>query len=387
MARTYKNLFPKIANETNLVKAFYDATKEKRFRSTVLIFEKNLAKNILELRKDILNKTYKHGKYHFFHLFDPKEREISAAPFRDRIVHHAVCQVLEPIFDKKFIYDSFACRKNKGGHQAIKQLRKFLLKMYQKERPTPLIYALKCDVSKCFSSINHKILIKILEKKIKDKDTIWILREIVSSCESGDEYNHLFSVNSHFRTSRPRGIPIGNLTSQLFVNIYLNELDQYLKHQLEVKYYIRYVDDFIILSRDKKYLHQLTEKIRVFLYDRLYLTLHPKKIRVFPTYLGIDFLGYVIFKDHILLRSKNVKSFRKRLRKFQKLYLAGKLDKQKIGESITSWLAHAEKVDTYRLRKKIFGKPLIPKNQKEIEKFIKSWGKPNHKPSGQLRLF
>jgi len=148
------------------------------------------------------------------------------------------------------------------------------------------------------------MLIAFLKKKIKDEDLIWLLKEIINSCESGDEYNHLFPVNSHFRTKRPRGIPIGNLTSQLFVNIYLNELDQYVKHQLKVKYYVRYVDDFVILAKDRKYLHQLTEKIRVFLYNRLYLTLHPKKIRVFPVYLGIDFLGYVIFKDFILLRSK-----------------------------------------------------------------------------------
>jgi len=389
MAKTYKNLFSKIIRKENLLRSFHDAAKEKRFQSTVLIFEKNLAKNILELRKDLLNKTYKHGKYHSFHLFDPKEREINAAPFRDRIVHHAICQILDPIFDGKFIYDSYACRRNKGGHKAVKRLQKFLLTFNKQiHKQTASLYILKCDISKCFPSINHKILIKILEKKIKDNNTIWLLKEIINSYESGDEYNYFFPANSHFLVSRPRGIPIGNLTSQLFINIYLNELDQHLKHQLKVKYYVRYVDDFVILSRNKKYLHQLTEKIRVFLYDNLYFTLHPKKVRIFPVCLGIDFLGYVLFKDHILLRPKNVKSFRKRLRKFQKSYLINKLDKQKIKESITSWLAHAEKADTYHLRKAIFGKPLTSKDQKEIEEFIDSWQKkPSHKPFGQLHLF
>ena len=385
MAKTYKNLFGKIIEIKNLMNAYRNAAKQKRFEKAILRFDEHLAQNLLCLQKELSNKTYKHGNYKFFTLYDPKEREISAAPFRDRIVHHAVCQILEPIFDRKFIYDSYACRQTKGSHRAVKRLQKFLIKIGYREKKK--IYALKCDISKCFPSINHEILIKILKKKIKDKDTIWLLKEIISSYESGDKYNELFPVNSHFRTKRPRGIPIGNLTSQLFVNIYLNELDQYLKHQLKVKYYVRYVDDFVVLSRDKRYLHQLAEKIRTFLYDKLYLTLHPKKIRVFPVHLGIDFLGYVVFKDHILLRSKNVKAFRKRLRKFRKLYLTGKLDKQKIKESITSWLAHAEHADTYYLRKAIFGKPLTPKDQKEIEEFISSWKKREHKPFGQLRLF
>ena len=175
------------------------------------------------------------------------------------------------------------------------------------------------------------------------------------------------------------------------MNIYLNELDQYVKHQLKVKRYVRYVDDFVILSEDKKYLNRLTEKIKVFLYDQLYFTLHPKKIQLLPVHLGIDFLGYVIFKDHLRLRSRNVKAFRKRLIKSRKLYLADELGEKRIGESITSWLAHAEQADTYHIRKAIFGKPLISKDQKEIKEFIESWKifseKPSRKPSGQLRLF
>jgi len=402
MSKTYKNLFEKVITIENLIDAYKNASKQKRFKKAILRFDKNLAENFLNLQKELSNKNYKHGTYKFFTLYDPKERKISAAPFRDRIVHHAVCQIIEPIFDKKFIYDSYACRDIKGSHRAVKRLQKSLIGLNrQTDRQTIPLYALKGDISKCFPSVNHRILTKLLEKKIKDKNTIWLLKEIIDSYESGDEYNELFPANSYFRIKRPRGIPIGNLTSQIFVNIYLNELDQYLKHQLKVKYYIRYVDDFVILSHNKKYLHWLTEKIRIFLYSELYLTLHPKKIRVFPTYLGIDFLGYVIFKDHIRLRARNVKAFRKRLKRFQKLYLAGKLDEQKIRESITSWLAHSEHADTYNLRKAIFGKPLTAKDKKEIKEFIQSWSvevKPqpfpqqtsdrrDHKPFGQFRLF
>ncbi|NQV00922.1 MAG: RNA-dependent DNA polymerase [Parcubacteria group bacterium] len=390
MTKTSKNLFSEIIIEKNLLVAFHDASIQKRFRNIILNFEKNLAENILGLQKNLLNKTYKHGKYYHFRLFDPKEREISAAPFQDRVIHHAICQIMEPIFDRKFIYDSFACRITKGSHKAIKRLQELLRKNIEESKSLS-VYALKCDVSKCFPSINHEILLKILNKKIKDENTMRLLKEVISSYESDNKYNELFPPDSHFRTKLPRGIPIGNLTSQLFVNIYLNELDQYIKHQLKIKYYVRYVDDFIILAKNKKMLHQLTEKIRTFLYDKLYLTLHPKKIRISPSHLGIDFLGYLIFKDHIRLRVYNVKAFRKRLRKFQKLYLTDKISQQKIQESITSWLAHAGHADTYNLRKAIFGKPLEAKNQKEIMEFIHSWkrssGKLNHKPSGQLRLF
>lgn len=423
--KTYKNLFPKIVDEKNLLNAFQNASEGKRFSNGVLDFEKNLAKNILCLRQELSIKQYQHGKYYFFCLFDPKERKISAADFRDQIVHHALCQIIEPIFDKKFIFDSYACRQVKGSHRAVKRLQKFLIRINQRKLSST--YCLKCDISKYFPSVNHQILIKLLEKKIKDKDTMWLLKEIISSYETGRDYNYLFSPESRFRTKLPRGIPIGNLTSQLFANLYLNELDQYLKHRLKIvknsqtiygiKYYIRYVDDFVILSNSKIFLNQLSEKIRTFLYDKLYLTLHPKKVSIFPFDKGIDFLGYVIFKDHIRLRSRNVKKFRKRLKKFQKFYLDSKTDEEKtkkekkIQESITAWLAHAEQADTFQLRKAIFGKALTAKNQNEIQKFIQSWSsrhevsdwtlrvgsaeaktnwkksEPNHKPFCQPRLF
>jgi len=167
MAKNYKNLFHKIIIEKNLLIAFHDASIRKRFKSTILNFEKNLAENILNIRKNLLNKTYKHGRYRHFRLFDPKEREISAAPFQDRVIHHAICQIMEPIFDKKFIFNSFACRKTKGSHKAVNQLQKLLRKnIREKDKTKPfLVYALKCDISKCFPSVNHEILLKILNKK------------------------------------------------------------------------------------------------------------------------------------------------------------------------------------------------------------------------------
>lgn len=377
----HPTFFHQIINSNNLVLAYKNTAKQKRFKKSVLRFDKKLAYNLLSLGKELKDTTYRHGNYKFFTLFDPKERQISAAPFRDRLVHHALCQIIEPLLDKKFIFDSYACRKHKGTHKAIHRLQFFL----KKPQTT---YALKCDISKCFPSINHRLLCQFLKKYLRDKQALWLLEEIVGSYESGGQYNYLFPPSSPFLQKRPRGIPIGNLTSQLFVNLYLNQLDQYIKHQLKEKYYLRYVDDFVLLSGSKSHLHQLINKISRFLNDNLYLTLHPKKIRVFPSRLGIDFLGYVVFKDHILLRSSNVKAFRKRLKKFKKLYLEGKIDEHKIKESITSWVAHAQQADTYRLRKAIFGKPLQANDQDEIEKFISSWKNESaHKPFGQLRLF
>ncbi|MEA3463800.1 MAG: reverse transcriptase/maturase family protein [Patescibacteria group bacterium] len=375
MAKTYKNLFSKIVSIENLMSAYNNATKQKRFRDAVLLFDQNLSKNIGQLHQQLISKTYKHGQYHFFTVYDKKKRTISAAPFRDRVVHHAIYKIIEPIYNKKFIFDSYANRKLKGSHRAVKRLQKFLLmaKRRASGQTTPLVYCLKCDISKCFPSINHKILIKILNKKIKDKDTIWLLREIINSYESGNEYNKLFPANSYFHAKRPRGIAIGNLTSQIFVNIYLNELDQYLKHQLKVKYYVRYVDDFIILSKDKKYLHQLVKKIKAFLYDNLYLTLHPKKISISPSALGINFLGYIVFKDFILLLPQNKRLFYKKLHKLKKLFQQGKICPDYLQRSLTAWLAYCEHADSYRLRKRIFGQPINCKEQKKLCYIIYSW--------------
>ncbi len=391
MSKTYKNLFPKIIDSENLLRAFYQAARGKRFRSYVLLFEEDLGINILKLHKALKEKTYRPGEYRFFKIFDPKERIIAAAPFVDRVVHHAFYNIIEPIFDKRFIYSSFACRKGKGTHRGVKRLQLLL-----KKKETQ--YALKCDISKYFPSINHQKLPLLLSRTIKDKDTIWLLKGIISSYETGKEYDHLFPPHSYYNIKKPRGIPVGNLTSQLFANLYLNELDQFVKQELKVRYYLRYVDDFLIFGSNKLYLHQLISKLKHFLYEYFYLTLHPKKISIFPTKLGVDFLGYVVFKDFILIRTKNVKKFRKKLLKFKKLLNQapsrhqgcltgqGKIKEEQIRESITSWVAHAQHADSFRLRRRIFGKALKAKHQEEIKEFIRKLNEKSKEPV-QLSLF
>jgi len=227
------------------------------------------------------------------------------------------------------------------------------------------------DVSKYFPSINHQILFQFIRKKIADPKILNLIKKLIATSSTGNEYDYLFPPDSHFRTKQPRGIPIGNLTSQVFANIYLNEADQFIKHQLRIRHYLRYMDDLVILAEDKKYLRQVKEEIIKFLYDQLYLIVNPKKVRIFPADKGIDFLGYVIFKDHILLCSGNVRKFRKKYRKLLKKVQEGKISEEKAWQSVQSWIAHAKQADTYRLREKLFnGNP-----------------SPNRLSFGQLRLF
>ncbi len=384
--KTYKGLFLKIISCKNIVLAFKKASELKSFRRSVLIFEKNLSLNFIGIIRDLVKGTYKHGEYRFFKIFEKKERQISAAPFRDRVVHHAVYQILNPIYDRKFIFDSFANRDKKGTHKAIKRLQFFLRKIdfsrqsdkiSKRENFTSLthlkgknIYCLKCDIAKCFPSINHQKLIEIIQKTIQDQKVLWLLREIISSYETGNEFDSLFTPDSPFLKLRPRGIPIGNLTSQLFINIFLNELDQYIKHKLKIRYYIRYVDDFVILSPNKRYLHQTRDRVRTFLREELLLELHPKKQSIFPVEKGIDFLGHVIFKNFTLLRKSNKEAFRKKLKKLKKGLGQNKVSEEEMRRSITSWLAHAQFSDTFRLRKRMIGLSIKAENQKTIKKII-----------------
>lgn len=340
--RTYKGLFEKICSFENLYLAYLKARKCRRYRRYVLEFNYNLEENLLKLQRELLTHIYQHGLYREFIVCDSKKRKIKAAPFRDRVIHHAVCNLIEPIFNKGFIFDSFACRKEKGTHKAIKRLEKFikLAKTNLKERDSlsRQIYCFQGDISKYFSSINHKILLYLIKKKIIDEKVLWLIKEIS---------------NSTYDKEPGVGIPIGNLTSQLFANIYLNKLDQFVKYRLRVKYYLRYMDDFLILDHHKKKLHQVKEEIREFLQDGLGLELHPKKANIFPIEGGIDFLGYQIFENYRLLRKSTVKRFIKRTKVYQKRLTKGKMTQEKFQNSLQSWLAYAKFANSWKLRKNL----------------------------------
>ena len=317
--KTYKNLYPQIYDFQNLLKSYYQARRCKSEKRYIIEFEWNLEKNLFYIQNKLKDCNYQFGQYQSFYVSDPKKRLIFAAPFQDRIVHHALCNVIEPIFDKGFIFDSYACRKNKGTHKAVFRLKKFMRSFGDDK-----FYVFKADIKKYFPSINRNILFQLIKKKISDQNTLQLIKAVIDSLDGKD------------------GIPIGNLTSQLFANIYLNELDQFVKHYLKVKYYCRYVDDFVLLHQERSQLKIWRAEIKEFLKNRLKLELHPQKQEIFPGKIGIDFLGYHIFTSHILVRQSTARRFFCRLK-------SGQMSNQ----SIYSYLGHFKFADTFGLMKKV----------------------------------
>jgi retron-type reverse transcriptase len=252
--------------------------------------------NIFSLHRDLKSKTYKHGEYEAFNISDPKPRNIHKATVRDRLLHHAVYRKLYFFFDRKFISDSYSCRKRKGTHRAINRFRYYARK--ESKNHTKTVWVLKCDISKFFASIDHKILIEILKENIKDEYIVCLLSEIIESFNS---------------TRKGVGLPLGNLTSQLLVNIYMNEFDQFVKHKIKAKYYIRYADDFVVLFQNRKYLENILLKMRKFLEKELKLNLHPNKVSIKTFSSGVDYLGWVHFPTHRMLRTVTKRRMFKRI--------------------------------------------------------------------------
>ena len=242
--------------------------------------------HVLALHQDLAARTYRHSKYEAFRITDPKPRDIHKASVRDRLLHHAIYRKLYLFFDRTFIADSFSCRIGKGTHRAMNRFRDFARK--ESHNHTKTVWVLKCDVRKFFASIDQEVLLRIIARHISDEDILRLIAEIVGSFSS---------------TRKGVGLPLGNLTSQLLVNVYMNEFDQFIKRHLKVKQYVRYGDDFVILSRDKEQLEALLPQIRDFLWNELRLTLHPNKVSIGTIASGIDFLGWVHFPDHRVLRT------------------------------------------------------------------------------------
>lgn len=281
----------------NLLEAWQEFLPGKRNRRDVQEFRTNLMDDILKLHHDLVYHKYEHGGYKAFKVFDPKTRNIHKASVRDRLLHHAIYRQLYPFFDRTFIFDSYSCRLKKGTHKAITRFKEFYLMASKNKNKT--CWTLKIDIKKFFASIDHEILINILKDYIPDEGIIWLLTKVIGS----------------FKDKEKKGLPLGNLTSQLFANIYLNEFDQFVKHRLKVKYYIRYADDFVIMSNSETYLEKLILKIKVFLLYKLKLELHPKKVFIKTVSSGVDFLGWIIFSDHQVLRRVTKKRMFKKIKK------------------------------------------------------------------------
>lgn len=254
---------------------------------------------------------------------------ICASDLRDRVIHHAICNILEPIFEKKMIFHTYACRPNKGSHLAIKTAQKFA-RRYK--------YFLKCDIKKCFESIDHEVLKNTLARIIKDKKLLGLLNIIINHAVPG--------------AISGKGLPIGNLTSQHFANLYLGKLDHFLKDELSINGYIRYMDDFIIFHDDKLFLKELLSKIEIFIWDNLKLKLKEKATTIAPVTEGVPFLGVRVFKRLIRLQRPNLVRFRRRLRFNEKKFLQGRISKQDLINSVNSMFAHISHANTVEMRRK-----------------------------------
>ena len=315
-----------IISMENLLLAWQEFSRGKKNKADVPEFKLRLADNLIDLHTDLKDRKYVHDAYENFKVNDPKPRDIHKATVKDRVLHRAIYRILYPFFDKKFIFDSYSCRLGKGTHKALNRFGEFGKRASFNNTKT--VWILKGDIRKCFASIDQKILFEILKGNIKDGDVLVLLRTIIKSFDSGAVY---------------KGLPLGNLTSQLLVNIYLNEFDQFVKHKLKIKYYIRYADDFVFFSQNKEELEKLVPIVSEFLLIKLKLTMHPKKIFIKTLASGTDFLGWVHFPYHKVLRTttKN-KMFRK-------------LEESQKEETMASYLGMLSHGNGFGLREKIRG--------------------------------
>ena len=357
-------MYKKIYSFENLLLAFKKAKIGKTKKRYVKRFKKDLRENILRLREELLNKTYKPHPLKTFILRDPKTRKINKSIFRDRIVHHALINIIKHLFESIFIYDSHANQIGKGTLKAIERFDKFKRKVSRNN--TRKCFILKADIKHYFEEINHDILINILKRKIKDKNVLWLIKLIIHNQAIGGK--------------KIKGMPLGNLTSQFFANVYLNELDQFAKHKLRAKYYIRYVDDFVILHDSKDQLKKWKDEISVFLKEKLDLELHPNKSHILKLEKGIKFLGFRIFNHHKLLRKSNMIHFERKLNQMKIMLEENLLNREEIVEKLEGWLAYATEGNTYKYRKYIvqnfnrlfpIDKSIPIKNKKKHFNFLK----------------
>ena len=338
--KTYKNLYQKLYSYKNLEKAFKKASKSKNSLPYVIEFRLNLKENLLQLQKELKNEIYYPHKLTKFTIKDPKTRLIRKSIFRDRVIHHAIVNILEPIYDPIFIADSYANRLGKGTIGAILKCDKFKRKVSKNGQilshavTNNMIkgYVLKADIKKFFDSVDQNKLIEIFKRKIKDDKLIWLITKILKNFD-------------HKRI----GMPLGNMTSQFFANVYLNELDYFVKHKLKAKYYIRYVDDFVILHSSKQQLRIWEKEIEIFLKESLKLEIHPDKSKIINLSKGIDFVGFRNFYYYKLLRKRNMRKVSYNVKQFKK----GELDEEKFKKSLEGWRAYAKWANSYNFYKEL----------------------------------
>jgi RNA-directed DNA polymerase len=380
---------------SNLLKAYYQCRKRKRKTVNAAKFELNFESELLKLEQELKNHAYRPGRSICFVITDPKPREIFAADFRDRVIHHLLVNYLELIWEKIFIHHSYSCRQNKGAHHAIKDLKRFS-KQVSDNFSKPAYY-LQIDISAFFMSLKKDILFNIIKRHTKHPDILWLTKQIIFQDPTQNFYYKgdpklcqlILPHKSLFHVPKNQGLPIGNLTSQFFANIYLNKIDQFAKHQLKIKYYLRYVDDILILSQNIKQLTEWKKKIDDFLQNNLKLKLHPKKQVLQSIYKGTNFVGFIIKPGHTFIRRRIVKKLKCKLYYFNKKILNFDMehpirswtpelcnDFKEIFAAVNSYYGQFKHANTFKLRKYLYEKHfgilkiyLIPVN-KDYNYFI-----------------
>jgi len=343
--KTFRNIYPQVWDFVNLLLASRKARRHKRWKNDAMAFERRLEENLWELHAELSSLSWQPGPGRQFRIRRPKERLITAAPYRDRVVHHAICNVIEPVLDARFIHNSYACRQNKGTHAAHDKCQHHLRHCR---------YGFRGDIHRYFPSIDHTILLKHIERWFVDKELMEIIKRIVTShTESADSLQYFPGDDLFTPTERHRGLPIGNLTSQLFANLYLNDLDHFVTRELKCSAYLRYMDDFMLFSDDKDFLQNARMNIEEFLGDQLRLRPHPKKSQVFATKDGAPFLGFHLYPRRRRILKVNVTEFKHRFSQHRREFRTARLTLDELNSRVRGWIGHAAHGDTYRLRQNV----------------------------------
>jgi hypothetical protein len=346
-------MFNELTGWDNLWQANRVAARGKRRRASAAEFEHQVADRLITLQGELRAKTYRPGAYCHFTISEPKRRKISAAPFRDRVVHHALCNVIGPVFEANFITHSYANRPGKGTHRAVDRLQDWA-RRYR--------YALRADVVRHFPSLDHAVLRAKLARLIHDDDVLWLADAIIASGAGvlADEYTPVyFPGDDLFAALRPRGLPIGNLTSQFWSNVYLNDFDRFVQRELGCSTYLRYVDDFVLFGDDKRKLWSWKQRTIARL-GRERLTIHEAQAQVLPTRCGIPWLGFVVYPTHRLLKRRNAVNFTRRLERNLDAYQQWQISFAELDASVQGWINHVRFGDTWGLREHVFATHPIP---------------------------
>ena len=342
-----EGMFAALGSWDNLWRAYRTAARGKRTRASAANFDNQLAEQLIALQAELFDGRYRPGAYCHFRIHEPKKRLISAAPFRDRVVHHALCQIIEPRFEQGFIAHSYANRAGKGTHRAVDQVQHWA-RRYR--------YALRADVRQHFPSIDHALLTATLARRIDDERVLSLIADILASGADIARPDHspvYFPGDDLFAALRPRGLPIGNLTSQFWSNVYLNDFDWFVVRGLGCGAYLRYVDDFVLFSDDKQQLRAWRAAIIERL-GGLRLALHEREAQASPTRVGIPWLGFVVYPEHRLLKRRNAVNFRRRLEHNIDAYRAGRISFAELDASVQGWINHVRYADTWGLREHLF---------------------------------